>query len=599
VPTDSRLLRTLLNLGSLVLVVAFLYWAQAVLVPLALAVLLAFVLTPPAAWLERRGLGRTLSVVAVALLAFAVIGVVGWAVLRQTADLGRQANDHRGNIVRKLTSWQEAAESFGGLKQVFQGAGSGPPEEEQTASQLEGTQEKPLTVTFDPDDALLGWFPHLAWPVLEGAGAAVLVLVLVVFMLMQREDLRDRLIRLGGPRRLPLLTRMMDDAARRIGRYLSLMCLLNVAFGVAIGLGLAVLGVRYALLWGVLAAALRFVPYLGAWVAALFPLALSFAEAPGWVQPALVLALFAVLELGTRNFVEPYLYGQNAGLLPVSFLIAVAFWAWLWGPVGLVLATPLTICLAVLGKHVKGLRFFRLLLNDETTVSGGTQYYQRLLARDEDGATELVEQFLADHAPSAVFDDVLAPALRLARRDRDAGELHPDEAAFVYRVTCGVIDNVIPHPGPGPEGRPSPGLLLGWPVRDEGDELVLRMLRLLLAAEGCRMEVAPEEEFVGQLVERVRRQCPSVVVLASLPPGGVLELRPLAKRLRRECPDLAIVVARWGRHDEVERLKRQLRGAGIERVAGSSEETRRMVVDLLQGRDEGCARPEAAEPVRA
>jgi predicted PurR-regulated permease PerM len=592
VPADSRLLRTLLSLGSLVIVVAFLYWAQTVLVPLALATLLAFVLTPPAAWLERRGLGRPLSVVAVALLAFAVISVVGWAVLRETADLGHKANVHRTNIVRKLTAWRQDLESFGGLAPFFQTVGSGTPEDEQKTSRPEGTAEQPLPVVFDQDDVMASWFPHLAWPVLEGVGAAVLVIVLVVFMLLQREDLRDRLIRLGGPRRLPLMTRILDDASRRIGRYLSLMCLLNVAFGVCVGLGLAVLGVPYALLWGVLAAALRFVPYLGAWVAALFPLALSFAEAPGWVQPALVLTLFAVLELGTRNFIEPYLYGQNAGLLPASFLVAVAFWAWLWGPVGLVLATPLTICLAVLGKHVRGLRFFRVLLNDETTLSGGTQYYQRLLARDEDEATELIERFLEDHAPSAVFEDVLVPALTMARHDRDAGELHLEEAAFVYRVTREVIDNVLPHPEEASEGRPSPGLVLGWPVRDEGDELVLRMLRLLLIPEGCRMEVAPEEEFVGQLVERVRRERPAVVVLASLPPGGVLELRPLAKRLRRECPDLAIVVARWGRREEVEQLKRQLQGAGIERVAGSPEETRRMVVALLQRR-------EAEEPVRA
>ena len=223
---------------------------------------------------------------------------------------------------------------------------------------------------------------------------AVVVTVLAIFMLLERRELRDRVILLIGYRRMTATTRALDEAGARISRYLLMQSIISGSFGVAVGLGLFLIGVPYAVIWGCLAAALRFIPYVGVFSAALLPFALSLAVFPGWLQPALVVGLFLVLDVVANMVIEPWLYGHSAGVSQVALLVAVLFWTWLWGPVGLLLATPLTVCLIVLSKHLPALGFIVVLMGDRPVIEAKARYYQRLLARDQDEAADIVEAYV-------------------------------------------------------------------------------------------------------------------------------------------------------------------------------------------------------------
>ena len=241
-------------------------------------------------------------------------------------------------------------------------------------------------------------------PLIAPFATAGLVVVLVIFMLLQREDLRDRVLRLVGGREVARATEAMDDAAKRISRYLLMQLIINVLYGIPVGIGLYFIGVPNPILWGCLATVLRFIPYLGPVIGALFPIALSFAVAPGWTLPLLTVALFVVLELFSNNVLEPWLYGASTGLSPVAVLVAAVFWTMLWGPLGLLMSTPLTVCLVVLGRHVPQLGFFDVLLGDEPALSPEVKFYQRLLARDPEEATELAEEYLEDGSLDKLYE---------------------------------------------------------------------------------------------------------------------------------------------------------------------------------------------------
>jgi predicted PurR-regulated permease PerM len=251
----------------------------------------------------------------------------------------------------------------------------------------------------------------MAGPLLGPFAAGGLIIVLVIFMLINREDMRNRLIALIGHGQLTATTHALEEASDRISRYLLMQLILNGAFGIAVSLGLLLIGVPYAPLWGFFAAVLRYIPYLGSWLSALLPIAMSLLVSDSWTQPILIAVLFLALELPINLFVEPWLYGRRTGVSEAALLVAVAFWAWLWGPVGLILASPLTACLVVLGKYVPALSFFNTLLGDRPVLDPPIRYYQRLLARDHDEAVEIAEEQSKNSSVEAVYDQVLVPAL--------------------------------------------------------------------------------------------------------------------------------------------------------------------------------------------
>ena len=427
--------------GIIALVVAGLYWLQAVLIPLALAVLLTFLLSPVVSTLQRRGLGRVPSVLVTVLLALSILGGIGWTLTRQVVTLADDLPRYSLNIRHRIADLRGASKGSS-VEKVQKAVEDVVGEIQKTGTPSVTPQKPPLAVVLE-SSSILVHLPNLLHA-LAGAGV---VTVLVIFMLLERLELRDRVILLIGYRRMTATTRALDEAGARISRYLLMQSIVNGSFGVAVGLGLFLIGVPYAVTWGSLAAALRFIPYLGAFVALLLPLAISLAVFPGWLEPALVVGLFLVLELITGSGLEPWLYGQSAGVSQVALLIALTFWAWLWGPVGLLMATPLTVCLIVLGKHLPALGFLVVLMGDRPVIEAKARYYQRLLARDQDEASDIVEAYVSTDGRESVYDTVLLPALYYAKQDRDRGLLSEGDAQFVGQATREILD-VLAHDAP-------------------------------------------------------------------------------------------------------------------------------------------------------
>jgi hypothetical protein len=438
-------------------------------------------------------------------------------------------------------------------------------------------------------------------PLLESLFYILLVAMLVIFMLLERDELRNRAIRLLGYGRLSLTTQALDEAGQRVSRYLFTQFIVNACLGVVIGLGLFLLGVPYALLWGFLIIILRFVPYIGIWIAAILPLAVSLATSSNWWQPLSVIALFAVLEPVAALVIEPMLFSQSAGTSKLAMLIAIVFWTWLWGPVGLLLATPLTACLAVVAKYVPRLEFIAVLLGDEPVMQTSVSYYQRLLTMDQDEAEAIVEEQLRTHPVEHVFDEVLIPALHYAKRDSRLGILTDYEQDFVYRSTRQIIERIGL-----PTGRPtSPAdavantasdssavsntatvsvdkiRILAWPAHDEGDAIALLMLRQLLDPTRYEMEISAAGKRLSEILEKVEQEVPTLFCVGFIPPGGLSASRYLSKLLRSRLPDLNIVVGHWGLPEKAQKDREALLADGAIHVAATLIETRDQIAQAL------------------
>src|SRR4029434_10433293 len=402
-PSEVHKLSFFHVLASVVLVIGSLYWARAVFVPLALALILTFLLQPVVGVLHRRGLGYAPAAALVVLLLALLIGAIGWVAVTQLSNLASELPRYQGNLKQKIDDLQHASQGgvFGKIQETVAELSSN-----FNKPQLPATwTQEPIAVTC-PWSLLLSSVPSfLSFLVDVG-----LVLILLLFMLIAHRDLCDRLFRLVGYGRVTVTTKALDEAGRRISSALRMQAMVNGTYGSAVGLGLFCLGVPYALMWGLFAGMLRFIPYIGPSVGALMPIALSMAVFVGWLKPLLVGGLFVLLEIATNALLEPLLYSRGAGVSQVAILMSIAFCAWLWGPVGLLLATPLTVCLGVLGKYVPYLTFLDVLLSDEPATELN-RYYQRLVARDQDGATEIVEDLLETQTSLEVYEDVLIPAL--------------------------------------------------------------------------------------------------------------------------------------------------------------------------------------------
>ena len=361
-------LRSWATFAGCVLVVAVLYWAQAVLVPVSLAILLTFVLTPPVIWLQRR-IGRTPAVLLVVTLVFSALGLSAWAITRQMGSLSSDLITYRTNIREKIRDVRGAGR--GGSVERLQSTLESIKQDMGVPTEPRGTSSQPVVVSNDPTPGL-GWLGPFVAP----ASTAGFVIVLVLFMLLEREDLRNRLIGLIGHGHLAVTTKAFDEAGSRVSRQLLLQTLVNAIYGAISALGLWLFGVPYPLFWGAAGAGLRFIPYVGPLTASVGPFLISLAALPGWTRPLEVAGFYVLLELFTNLVLETVLYAGAAGVSQVALLVAVAFWTWLWGPLGLLMATPLTVCLVVVGKHVPGLKFVATLLSD-TPALARYGYYQR------------------------------------------------------------------------------------------------------------------------------------------------------------------------------------------------------------------------------
>ena len=584
----SHTLKPWVIFAGCVLVIVVLYWAQAVLVPIALAVLLTFVLTPPVSWLER-WLGRVPAVLAAVTLVFIVLGLAGWGLARQMDHLADDLPTYRVNILAKIADVRGAGK--GGSVEKLQETIEGIKTDLGQSSAPTGTASRPVVVTSE----LVPGFSGFSWlgPIVGPVGTAGLVLAMVIFMLLERRDLRDRLIGLFGHGHLTVTTKAFDEAGTRVSRQLLMQSLVNLVYGIAAGIGLYVLGVPYPMVWAALGAALRFIPYIGPVIGAGAPILVSLAALPGWAGPLWVVGLFVVLELFTNLVLETVLYAGAAGVSQVALLVSLAFWTWLWGPLGLLMATPLTVCLVVLGKHVPGLEFVGMLMADTPALAPEFGYYQRLLARDQSEAADLIEQHIKTQAPLSVYDALLLPALNYAERDRLEQRLSLDEETAVIDATRELLSDAAesirrlqPEPSspddPALPGPRKPLRVLGLATNGIADELALQMLGHLLDDLPIVVEITKGRMLASEVVSLVQAQGVSVVCLADLPPSPPSKTRYLVKRLHAALPEVRILVGRWGPPALADDSTHLLRDAGATLVASTLAETRAYLGGLVE-----------------
>jgi predicted PurR-regulated permease PerM len=565
VPASSKSIALI----AVVLVIAALYLGRQILIPLALAFVLSFLLSPVVGFLERIRLGRVPSVVIVLVLSFALLGTVSWTVARQLVQIMDDLPSYKANLDAKIkllhaprnATLSKATATVQELNREL----SAVPEElsaeksQQNSKASHPVRPIPVQVAAPPS-SFIEDLRELLGPLAEPMETAAMAVIFTLFMLAKREDLRNRAIRLAGHGKLNLMTQALDDATRRLSRYLLLQFLVNATYGLVFGLALHFLGVPNALLWGVFAGILRFVPYLGALIAVALPVMMALAVFPGWHQAGMTLGIFLVLELAVSNVVEPLLYGAHTGISSLAILVAAVFWATLWGPVGLILSTPLTVCLIVLGRHVPQLNFLEVVLGDEPVLPPQQCFYQRVLAADPEEARAIAESFLKENSLESLYGSVLLPALKLAEQDRSADRLDDSRLDFTLQTVRELVDDLgeqneentlQPEPRPSEprplEPRSEPRLSkqkVACVAAGVGpDELVTTMLVQLLhraGHEAVAVRASAVENAPAALGDDT-----SVVCISSISPFSVGQVRSLCRKLRANSPEIEIIIGLW------------------------------------------------------
>jgi predicted PurR-regulated permease PerM len=567
-------------------IVGCLYWAQTVLIPVALGVFFAFLLNPLVSALEQWRLGRAPAVISAITLAASTLGIMGWAATHQVVALVDDLPNYTNTIKQKVRGLRDMTDGTGPLGRMLNEISQAwrlEPNVPQAKNVPPAGDGANVPATAPPPEGSTWLERSLAalGSVAEVLGRLGLALILALFMLLQREDLRNRLLRLIGSGRLTLSTKALDEAGTRISRFLIMQLILNVSFGILAAGGLALIGVEHALLWGFLAALLRYVPYLGIWIAAVLPITLSIAMFEGWLPVGLVVGLYLALELVVSSILEPLLFGKSMGVSAVAMLISAAFWGFLWGPVGMVLSSPLTVCLVVLGRYVPHLAFLDVLLGDEPALDPQISFYQRLLARDQDEATALVLTHLRTMPNDTVYDSLLVPALNYGKQDRERDAVTQPEEAFILHALREIVEDLgerqLLNAVPAVEGEtaaPKRVRILGLPGHDEGDRLMLEMLQNLLDPIRWDMEVLPFNSASGEQVALAAERQPAIICIGAHPPGGLAHARFLCKRLKARLPKVKLIVGRWGLLANLDRNRDDLQEAGADVIETGLIETR-------------------------
>ena len=578
---SSPELRTLVAVAVGAIVVATLYIAQDVLIPITLAVMLSFVLSPLVDLLRRIGLWRAAAVALSVLVALGAIGLIGTL-------LGSQAATLAADVPHYVEAVQSKVERIQALATTRVASHHAAPQRRQACDRPGRRSSRPAargqnrcggsswaarsnSRSSSSSQRRSPRCSRLLGPLssrsLDPSRPPSSCLIVAIFILMQREDLRDRFIRLFGSTDLHRTTIAMDDAGQRLSRYFVSQLGVNACFGVVIGVGLWLIGVPSAALWGVLAGLLRFVPYVGPLLAAVAPLTLAAAVDPGWWTTIYVALLFVIIEPLTGYVVEPLLYGHSTGLSPMSVIVAAVFWTWIWGPVGLILSTPLTLCLVVMGRHVKSLEFFDVLLGDRPALSEVNRFYQRTLANDPDEALDQAEKMLADRSLVDYYDSVVLPGLKLAAADEARGTISRQRATEMTRSILAVISDLeehvdAKHTGTSNQERiqgTAAGLVACVAGRGPFDDVVSAMLAQLLAQRGVASRRIPHTSVSREMIAQLDLSAVKVIAVSYLELGGApAHLRYLIRRLRHRAPHAALIAGLWspGR-------------AGVERTAGA------------------------------
>jgi predicted PurR-regulated permease PerM len=600
-----------------VIIITTLYFGREIFVPIALAVLLSFVLAPLVGLLQRLRAPRGLAVVSVVITAFALIFAMGSLLATQLTQLAGDLPRYESTISEKIQSFRETTAGRGTLERasgMLKDLSKELDKPKDAASSLgpgsilakTPAPLAPVPVEVrQPDPGALESLRSLISPLLHPLATTGIIIIFVIFILLQREDLRNRLIRLAGSRDLQRTTAALDDAARRLSRLFLIQLLLNGTFGIVIGAGLWLIGIPSAILWGILAAVLRFVPYIGAVIAAAFPLVLAVAVDPSWTMLLWTLALFLVVEPIVGHVIEPMVYGHSTGLSPVAVVASATFWTALWGPIGLVLATPLTVCLVVLGRHVERLEFLDVMFGDRPALSPPEIFYQRMLAGDPTEAAEKAEEFLKERSLASYYDEVALKGLQLAQMDADRGALNQERLTKIRDAVNEFANDLSEQDDrPAPKVRATtdaeassavdavskdaayedlpvlnkdelPAEWRGpYPVlcvagRSLIDEAAAIMLGQLSTAHGLAARVEPAEALSTTNLFRLDAGGVAIVCLIYLDANGPAHMRYAIRRLRRKLPKATFILGCWMQNKEPAVLEQMRDAAKADLVAAS------------------------------
>ena len=589
---------------AVALSVAALYLARDVLVPLTVAALLSFALSPPMLWMRRRGIGRVPSVTIVVTLAFIGIFGLGRMVVVQFAALADNLPAYEENLQQKIKSVQGAAGDSGILtkaqdmlrklnNQIDGGDTQAHPGKLVTKN---GEVPRPVPVQIQQSSSSpVQLLQTLVGPLIAPLANTGLIIVFVISFLLQRENLRDRFIRLVGSRDLHRTTEALNEAGSRVARYLFLQLTVNLIYSVPVYFGLHLIGVPNALLWALLVVLMRFVPYVGIVIAAIFPLALSLAVDPHWDMVVWTATLFISLELVSANLIEPWLYGVNTGLSPVAIIVAVTFWTWLWGPIGLLLSTPLTVCLVVLGRHAPPLRFLHVLLGNDAPLAPSETFYQRLLADDSAEAAETCEALLKDRNLGQIYDEVVVPALALAQDDSNRGELSRKLRGRIREGIAEVIETFAALESSGPHSilAPEPGSPVLCVVgRNDLDEAATGLLVQLLHKRNIGARLISAESITSpdeaQRQIDVRGTASTRIICLSYMSNSPVKARLLVRKLRRKhLQDTKVIVGFWGaRPVSDDAARERLDNIGADDVVTSLQQAVDKIAAVIQPNDQ-------------
>lgn len=574
---------TLTNIAVVAIVVCALYFGRQILVPVALAILLSFVLSPPVRLLQGKYFPRGAAVGVVALLAFAAIFGLGTILAAQVRELAGDLPQYQATLAKKIETLRGATTGAGTLKRASRVLQDLKKEIEapKDASPPFGTNpSNPIPVEIrQPNPGALQTLSALISPLIDPLATTGIVVIFVIFILFQQNDLRNRLVRLMGAQDLQRTTAALDDAGERLSRLFLTQLALNAIFGLVIGVGLWVIGVPSAPLWGMMAMILRFVPYIGAVIAAIFPLILATSVGPGWTMVAWTGALFLIVETISGQVIEPLVYSRNSGLSPVAVIVCVSFWTWLWGPIGLILATPLTICLTVLGRHIDRLSFLEVLFGDQPPLTPSELIYQRMLARDPVEIAEQANSFLKQRPVAAYFDEVVLPGLRLAAVDADKGLLDSERLARIRDAVAEIIEDVASHEDDAeiarvnnaekteeaplahlqnienslqavPSGTAAQSVLC-LPGQSQLDEAAAMMIAHLLQRRGIGARFEPAGALSMSGLGNWNTEGVELVCLCYVENVSAAQVRYAVRRIRRKIADAGIVAALLWDADDV------------------------------------------------
>ncbi|HSU54481.1 MAG TPA: AI-2E family transporter [Candidatus Dormibacteraeota bacterium] len=592
--TPAAALTGIWGLLLLASVIAALYFGRTVLVPIALATLITFLLSRLVTRLER-WIGRIAAVLVTVIAMFAIFAAASWVIGRQVIDLADKLPEYQANITTKIRSLRLPAggplarlsSSMRALQKEVVAPSPAPPTErapDDSSAKAAPPAASPIPVrVVEGRNAIPQLMQETLGAILSPLGTAALVLLLVIFMLFKREDIRGRLIRLMGQGRISTTTRAMEDAGRRVSRYLSTQFLVNTGYGICVATGLHFIGVPNAALWGLLSGVLRFIPYVGAWAGALLPVLLSFAISTSWFTPLITIGLFVGLEAIVSNFVEPWVYGANTGVSPIALIISAVFWTWLWGPVGLVLSTPLTVCLAVMGRHVPRLEFLGILLSEDQALAPHEEFYHRVLSFSTDSAEEFVTKYVETESLTALYDNVLIPAIGAVEIDAHRGSITAEQRTSALQRVHEIIDDFSGSDASHSDAEEQKielakaasatgSRVVCLPASAYCDELAGEMLAQLLRNQGFEAENVPARLKHEELIDRAVEVQPECICVSVVPPTSIAQARHLASAIRERLKNVTILVGAWSARFDAEKLRQRLHGAHVNDVAVSLED---------------------------